>query len=43
MTDDKMVERLQNLAEVARADLGDGLTNQEGQNLREPGKIEVND
>jgi arylsulfatase A-like enzyme len=35
----EVVARLTALAELARADLGDGLTKREGAGLREPGKL----
>ncbi len=34
-----IVTRLQNLAEKARNDLGDGATNRQGTNLRQPGRL----
>ena len=34
-----IVARLQTLGEQAREDLGDSLTNREGKNVREPGRL----
>lgn len=39
----RVVERLQRLAEEARADLGDKLTKRRGSGLREPGRLGPND
>ncbi|MBU0639036.1 MAG: sulfatase [Planctomycetes bacterium] len=36
----EVVKRLQGLAELARQDLGDSLTDREGRNVRPPGRIE---
>ena len=36
----EVVRRLQQLAEQARVDLGDALTNRQGKNVRLPGRVE---
>jgi len=37
----EVVKRLQELAEIAREDLGDSLTGRKGKSVREPGRVRV--